>query len=180
METVRSTVNAGVLSLVIDKPSYGGEIGRRFERRYEGLLSSGPQHVYKALEELERQGLIERMALEDVPAPGQPARGYRATANGARAYRRWLRTPIPASSRTRHEVMVRLASTRQTDVETTEHLLDSYEYAVLALARQRPDRSDSMIERLVDEERRTLVDAQLRWIARARDELRSVTLGREQ
>ena len=49
---MRSTVNAGVLSLVIEKPSYGGEIGRRFEERYEGLLSSRPQHIYKALEGL--------------------------------------------------------------------------------------------------------------------------------
>lgn len=176
---MRSTVNAGVLSLVIEKPSYGGEIGRRFEERYEGLLSSRPQHIYKALDELEKQGLVERMPLDESEWASQPVRGYRATGNGARAYRSWLRAPIPASGRTRHEVMVRLASTRAGDVETAEQLLDTYESAVLTLARRSPVPSDSVIDRLIDEERRTLADAQLRWISRARDELREAAPSRE-
>ncbi|MGB2711021.1 MAG: helix-turn-helix transcriptional regulator [Conexibacter sp.] len=176
---MRSTVNAGVLSLVIEKPSYGGEIGRRFEERYDGLLSSRPQHVYKALDELEKLGLIERMPPDAIDWAGQPVRGYRATALGARAYRSWLRAPIPVSGKTRHEVMVRLASTRAGDLETTHHLLDSYEHAVLVAARRSPLPSASVIDRLVDEERRTLVDAQLRWIAHARDELRQLAPGRE-
>jgi DNA-binding PadR family transcriptional regulator len=176
---VRSAVNAGVLSLVIEQPSYGGEIGRRFEERFDGLLSSRPQHIYKALDELRSQGLVEQIMLEDGPRPGQPVRGYRATAEGARAYRGWLRSPIPVGSRTRHEVMIRLASTRPDDRETAAFLLDAYERAVLTLARSHPVRSDSVIDRLLDEERRTLADAQLRWIARARDELRALPVGRK-
>ena len=177
---MRSAVNAGVLSLVIEKPSYGGEIGRRFEARYEGLLGSRPQHVYKALEDLERQALIEQMEPDDeLEWSAQPTRVYRATAKGARAYRRWLRAPITASSRTRHEIMVRLASTRADDVETTERLLDAYERAVLAIVRQPPAAGESMIDQLVDEERRTLGDAQLRWVSRARDALREQASRRE-
>ena len=170
---MRSAVNAGVLSLVIEQPSYGGEIGRRFEERYDGLLSSRPQHIYKALDELRAQGLVEPIELDDGARLGQPVRGYRATAAGARAYRRWLRSPIQVGSRARHEVMVRLASTRPDDRQTAALLLDAYEHAVLALARNSPVRSDNVIDRLIDEERRTLADAQLRWIARARDELRT-------
>jgi DNA-binding PadR family transcriptional regulator len=170
---MRSAVNAGVLSLVIEQPSYGGEIGRRFEERYDGLLSSRPQHIYKALDELRAQGLVEPIVLDDGSGVGQQVRGYRATANGARAYRGWLRSPIQAGSRTRHEVMIRLASTRPEDRETAAFLLDAYERAVLALARRHPVRTDNVIDRLLDEEHRTLADAQLRWIAHARDELRS-------
>jgi DNA-binding PadR family transcriptional regulator len=174
---MRSAVNAGVLSLVIEQPSYGGEIGRRFEERYDGLLSSRPQHIYKALDELRSQGLVEQIVLDDDAALGQRTRGYRATGKGARAYRGWLRSPIQAGSRTRHEVMIRLASTRPEDRETAAFLLDAYERAVLALARSSPVRSDTVIDRLLDEERRTLADAQLRWIARARDELRTESAG---
>jgi len=170
---MRSAVNAGVLSLVIEQPSYGGEIGRRFEERYDGLLSSRPQHIYKALDELRGQGLVEPIELDDGGRLGQPVRGYRATGAGARAYRRWLRSPIQVGSRARHEVMVRLASTRPDDRHTAAFLLDAYEHAVLTLARNHPVRSDNVIDRLIDEERRTLADAQLRWIARARDELRT-------
>ncbi|HKG40287.1 MAG TPA: helix-turn-helix transcriptional regulator [Conexibacter sp.] len=171
---MRSAVNAGVLSLVIEQPSYGGEIGRRFEERYDGLLSSRPQHVYKALDELRAQGLVEPFELDDDAGLGQqPVRGYRATAAGARAYRRWLRSPIQVGSRARYEVMIRLASTRPDDCQTAAFLLDAYEHAVLALARNLPVRSGNVIDRLIDEERRTLADAQLRWIARARAELRT-------
>jgi DNA-binding PadR family transcriptional regulator len=177
---MRSAVNAGVLSLVIEQPSYGGEIGRRFEERYDGLLSSRPQHIYKALDELRNQGLVEQIALDDGDRLGQQMRGYRATAKGARAYRGWLRSPIQIGSRARHEVMIRLASTRPEDRETAAFLLDAYERAVLALARRTPVRSDSVIDRLLDEERRTLADAQLRWIARARDELRATPASRQQ
>lgn len=171
---MRSTVNAGVLSLLIEKPSYGGELGRRFEERFEGLLSSRPQHIYKALDDLIDRKLIERVPLED-----EDRDGYRATAHGARAYRSWLRAPIPASSRSRTELMVRLASTRPGDVESLGVLLDSYESMVLALARKGRATSANVVERLVDEERRTLIDAQLRWIARARDELRVLAATRD-
>ena len=149
---MRSAVNAGVLSLVIEQPSYGGEIGRRFEERYDGLLSSRPQHIYKALDELRLQGLVEQIVLDDGSGVGQHVRGYRATAMGARAYRSWLRSPIQVGSRTRHEVMIRLASTRPDDGETAAFLLDAYERAVLALARRHPVRCDSVIDRLLDEE----------------------------
>jgi len=175
---VRSTVNAAVLSLVIERPSYGGEIGRRFEDRYDGLLASRPQHVYKALDQLKLQGLIEPMAIET--DNGSTRDGYRATANGARAYRGWLRTPIPLSKDAPLEIMIRLASTRPEDIDTAEFLLDAYEQAVLATASRRPVRSKSVIDRALDEERRVVVGARLRWTAWMRDELRAHTGVREQ
>ena len=86
--------------------------------------------------------------------------------------------PIPVGSRARHEVMVRLASTRPDDRQTAAYLLDAYERAVLGLARGHVVQSDSIIDRLLDEERRALADAQLRWIAHARDELRTLPAAR--
>jgi DNA-binding PadR family transcriptional regulator len=166
---MRSTVNAAVLSLLIEHPSYGGEIGRRFDDRFDGLLFSGPQHIYKSLDDLEKQGLIERVWLEE-----EEREGFRATAQGARAYGSWLRAPIPASGRARNELMVRIAATRPRDVESLELLADRYEAMVLAMARKGRAPAGTVVDRLVDEERRTLHDAQLRWIARVRDELRDL------
>ena len=166
---MRSTVNAGVLSLLIEHPSYGGELGRRFDDRFDGLLFSGPQHIYKALDDLQKQGLIEKVRLED-----DARDGYRATAKGAQAYRTWLRAPIPASGRARNDLMVRFAATRPGDVESIELLADRYEAMVLAMARKGRAPAGTVVDRLVDEERRALHDAQLRWIARVRDELRDL------
>lgn len=174
---MRSAVQAAVLSLVIERPSYGGEIGSRFEERYYGLLSSGRQHVYEALEDLERHGLIERFELQR--EDGSVRDGYRATGDGARSYRTWLRSTIPVSHDARRQILIRLASTRQEDIATVEQLLDRYEHAALTLARERPVRSDNLVDRALDEERRALVGAKLSWIAWARDELRARAGGPE-
>jgi DNA-binding PadR family transcriptional regulator len=168
---VRSAVNAAVLSLVIEKPSYGFEIGRRFEERYDGLLAPHQQHVYRALRRLERAGLVEPIQLE--AEDGSVRDGVRATAKGARVYRAWLREPVPPGGDAPLQLKIRFASTRAEDVETALYLVDAYERAVLALARGRAVRSSSVIERALDEERRVAVDAALRWVAWVRDELRT-------
>ena len=170
---MRSSVNAAVLSLVIERPSYGGEIGRRFEERYDGLFDSRPQHMYKALDDLEEDGLIEPWFVED--EHGLERDGYRATASGARAYQAWLRSRIRPSKRIREEVLIRFASTRPEDVETVEYLLDCYQQAVMAFAAVPRIRTDNLVERALDKERQTLADGTLRWIAWARDELRTRT-----
>jgi DNA-binding PadR family transcriptional regulator len=168
---LRSSVNAAVLSLVIERPSYGGEIGRRFEERYDGLFDSRPQHMYKALDDLGADGLIEPWPVED--EHGIEREGYRATAKGARAYQAWLRSRIRPSKRVREEILIRFASTRPEDTETVEYLLDRYQQAVMALAAVPRVRTDNQVVRALDKERQTMVDGTLRWIAWARDELRS-------
>jgi DNA-binding PadR family transcriptional regulator len=170
-EFVRSNFRAGVLSLVIEQPSWGGEIGRRFEQRFDGLLSADRPHIYRALDALERDGLVEKMLLDE---SGQERECYRATADGARAYRGWLRMPIPLSGRTRDEVMIRFRATRDQDLESAEHLLDDYERATLALMSRPEPANASVIERLADAERRIDLAGKLRWIAEARDELRDL------
>lgn len=173
---MRSAVQAAVLGLVIERPSYGGEIGSRFEERYFGLLASRRQHVYEALEALSVQGLIEPVRVE--PEHGAARDGYRATAKGARAYRRWLRAPIVVSPDTRRQVLIRMACVRPEDVETVEYLLDRYEMAALEAARRRPVRSGNPVDRALDEERRVVVGAMMDWIAWVRDDLRVVASSR--
>lgn len=168
---MRSSVNAAVLSLVIERPSYGGEIGRRFEERYDGLFDSRPQHMYKALDDLEAEGLIEPWPVED--EHGFEREGYRATAKGARGYQAWLRSRIRPSKRVREEILIRFASTRPEDTETVEYLLDRYQESVMALAAVPRVRTENLVVRALDKERQTMVEGTLRWIAWARDELRS-------
>jgi DNA-binding PadR family transcriptional regulator len=89
---IRSTVPWLVLGLLIEKPSYGYEVYRRFERRYDDLLPSrGTTRIYSALESLERARLIE--PIDAPPASGtprQPKVHYRATARGAAEWKREL------------------------------------------------------------------------------------------
>jgi len=167
---MRSLVQAALLALVIERPSYGGEIVGRYEDRFFGLLGSGRHHLYDALRRLRAQGLIELtlIELED----GTTREGLRATALGAQRYRVWLRAPIEISHDTRRQVMIRLACVRASDIETIEYLLERYELAVLELARRRPVQSDNLVLRAVDEERRAAAGGKLNWVAWMRDELR--------
>src|SRR5271168_3961392 len=78
---MRSPVNWALLGLVIERPSYGYELVKRFQREYEDVLPlSSESHVYTALKALERRGLIE-----ETPGKGggrQPKPCYHATATG--------------------------------------------------------------------------------------------------
>jgi DNA-binding PadR family transcriptional regulator len=159
-------VNAAVLSLVIEEPGYGGDLGGRFERRFDGLLRSGRPHVYEALRSLSSQGLVERLPLEGARRDEQRSYLYRATPDGVQAWRDWLSSPMPSLAR--NEVLVRLASTRRTDHVTLARLLDDYERLALDEARRIPGIFDGLVDRLMAEESKALVDAKLEFVRRAR------------
>lgn len=167
---VRSAFNAAVLSLVIERPSYGYELFQRFEERFSGLLASRLQHVYRALDRLRLQGLIEPYELE--AEDGSVRDGVRATAKGARAFRAWQRDPIRTTNDAPLQVMIRFAATRPDDVATALYLLDCYERVVLALARGGRAGGGTLVEQALDEQRRVYLDSKLRWVAWVRDQLR--------
>jgi len=176
-------VSGAVLSLVIERPSAGASVCRRFEARYGGLLGSGRQHIYDALTRLVKDGMLERVPREllaelddDDARGGAIGDGYRATAVGARAYRRWLgngdavlRPDSLIGSR--QEALIRLVSTLPQDRATALALLDGYEYVILRLTQSTPLESGNVMDELLADELTDLAQAELRWIARTRDKL---------
>ncbi|MBB4664222.1 DNA-binding PadR family transcriptional regulator [Conexibacter arvalis] len=170
-------MSGAVLSLVIERPSVGASVCRRFEARYRGLLGSGRQHIYDALMRLVRDGLLERVPRElfdelaDEDARGAITDGYRATAAGARAYRGWLTEPIEPSKLSRQETLIRLASTQPNDRATALALIDRYEQVILRLMQGTPLEVGNVMDELVADERTDFAQAELRWIARTRDKL---------
>lgn len=174
---MKSNVKSAVLSLVIERPTGGADVCRRFEERFEGLLESRRNHIYDALAQLARGGLVERIPLadddEDGFDDGGRALGFRATARGARTYRTWMHQQIPASKDARQEALVRIAATQAHDVDGALRLLSEYELIVLDLARRaHPAPDSSVIDELLADERQEVAQAELRWIRRARARLR--------
>jgi DNA-binding PadR family transcriptional regulator len=180
---VRSTVNWAVLGLVIEKPSYGYELLQRFEGRYGEILRvSGPSHVYAALNRLEKAHLIEPAHDGDAPAASerQPKVSYRATADGARAFRRWVGERIRDDEQ-RIELMGRLIAVGARRLDALGEIVDRYEHECveavsrMPLARREPggerETEHEFTTRLVAEERRFALEAQLLWIEFARQEL---------
>jgi len=191
---MRSAVNWAVLGLVIERPSYGYELFQRLERRYGGVLDPPISQIYAALNALERASLIEPL-LEEEPAAEpeerlrasakrQPKVHYRATASGARAFREWVADQMREDPR-HVEMLRRIAGTAAAGVDragTMRALVDAYERACVEEASQLPlppardgatpaVAAGELVERLVLEARRGLLDAHFAWIAYARKEI---------
>jgi DNA-binding PadR family transcriptional regulator len=86
---LHSAVKWALLGLLIERPDHGYELARRFEAAYgEALGLSEASYVYRALDSLQRRGLIE--ALPD-QAPARPQRtSYCVTEHGISSYQEHL------------------------------------------------------------------------------------------
>lgn len=166
---VRSLVNYAVLTLVLEKQSYGAEIGRRFEERYGAVLQSRWDHAYRSLRTLENHGFVERLGPRG--SRRQPKTLHRITDSGAEHQRAWLRSPLRITS-AEHEFTVRLLSLQPGDHETMLILLDLYESITLAASAALPPEDGSDPLGLLFRERYRLgTDTKLEWIWRLRRDL---------
>lgn len=175
-----SPIPWAVLGLVIEKPSYGYELARRFERRFDTFLSVSASNIYTTLDRLARQGLIEEIDCDlPVSARRQRRLHYRATADGARSYREWLMQRLYRDER-RTELLVRLASMCMRGPAALEEVLDLYETECMSDAEALDGECEpvdvelmpGLMRRLFELERRLTLAAQMEWVAHAREELR--------
>lgn len=90
---IRSPIAWRLLGLVIERPSYGYELTKRYERVFgEMLVLSGSARIYTALGTLVTHDLIEEIVAADPDsAPRrEPKPHYRPTPRGRQAYEDWL------------------------------------------------------------------------------------------
>lgn len=183
---LRSQLACAVLGLVIEKPSHGYEIGQRFEARFGEFLSAGRSAIYAALGSLMEAGLIEKMSGRSTTGVRQGAKAgapYRATAHGACAYRGWLAERVRNDPQ-RVEMLGRMTLAGVQSVEAAVDFIARYEQECVreaqtlarpsAIEESESDGVPGVVERLLIEERRRMIDAQLAWISYARAELRAV------
>jgi DNA-binding PadR family transcriptional regulator len=178
---VKAGTKYAVLGLLLERPSYGYEVLVRFRRAFDAAQwAISPQGLYASLDRLERDGLIEPVEVQDADVPRrQPRTPYRVTPSGASELRRFLETPMSADA-SRPELLVRLQCVSRDDSGPLLQTLDGYEQACLdelgRIGNEAPDAAaaaaDSLLERLVLEERRLGIQARLMWIDYARRELR--------
>lgn len=81
------------LALVIEQPSHGYEIARRYASRFGWFQPMPTPRIYAALAQLYELNLVEEVELETIEEDFRkrpPRRSYQATAAGERAYRQWV------------------------------------------------------------------------------------------
>ena len=184
-----------VLGLLIERPSYGYEIAQRFDRRFGDFIQASTSNIYATLDRLEREQLIEPLRAEESleTSKRQPKVSYRATGKGASGYREWLAERLQENPQ-RTGLLSRLATTGVLGIEAMLDVIDRYEEQCLQVARRagtphtgpkplgeseegllQADRAGELMQRLIAEEQRLSIEAQLRWIAYARSEIRSLS-----
>ncbi len=180
--TLQASVNWAVLGLVIEKPSYGYEIGRRFIARFGDFIPASLSNIYTTLDRLVRMGLVEPTHTQAATVSGRQHKlHYRATSEGARAYRVWLARKLREVDQ-RSELLLRLLSVCLRGAPALDEVLGRYEEECVEEERRLQDRPPSqtpadpelmpaLLERMIDDERRSMLGAQLDWVRRTRAEV---------
>lgn len=188
-EDIRANVPATcwlVLTLVIEKPSYGYEIGQRYERRFGTFQPTSKSSIYGALAKLEEAGLAAPLP----PAPGS-LRGnrrmrvaYTPTSSAMPAHRHWITAPV-TDEHWHRELFVRIATAHLHGISTVLGLLESY----ARLAEQHQERIEELVaERCAGEqqsvrslsalqllsEQQRVTAARIAWATSARRELHAL------
>lgn len=184
---MRSPVNWALLGLLIQRPSYGYELVRRFERTYGDTIGlSSRSQIYTALDSLARRGLIEHARdATRARAGGDPVRQpklhYKATQQGVCAYERWLVEQVSDDERRSRMIAQHFATL---PVEHALRVLERCAEICLDAAgrlavddedEHRPEHPGALAERLAGEEERLRAGAILSWIEYARCELRAAS-----
>jgi DNA-binding PadR family transcriptional regulator len=182
-----SQVNWVLLGLLIESPDYGYRLMRRFESAFGDVLSLGSEsHIYTALSELKRRGLIEKVpGRRTVRSGADRQRGprYRATTDGTDAYRAWLLAQI-WEDRRQSQLFARQLAILASDPDVALEILEQRQRACLrettrtggAGLREDPyaSRARALAERLVAEENRLAMQSALPWIDYARGEFEAL------
>jgi len=174
---MQSAVQCALLGLVIERPSYGYELARRFEHTYGELLHlSAPSYIYTALDALRRRELIEEVP--GVSAQRLPKPHYQATEKGRAAYRDHLLAQMLTSQRRRHLFFRELAVLAH-EPEAALEIIEIYEQEYLKAAKVAPlrhggppDTPASFAAELAAEDRRLGIDGTLAWLDHARRRLK--------
>jgi DNA-binding PadR family transcriptional regulator len=88
-----------ILGVLMDAPAHGYSIRKQLEETFSKELGLNDGQLYPALAKLESQGWIEKEVVEQQRSPTKHL--YRVTAEGRRAFDRWLDGSEPVGARDR-------------------------------------------------------------------------------
>lgn len=173
---MHSQISWTLLGLIIERPSHGYELLKRFERIYgDKLPLASNSHAYTALKALKRHGLIETLPGTDT---GPQKAKHRATAAGLAAYHDWMRGQV-AEDRRRHHVFLLQMTALSRDPEQALAILADYERSCLSDnadgSLPAPDHAGALAlqARLIAEEKRVTAGARVQWARYARSEIKA-------
>ncbi len=82
-----------ILGFLEYQPMTGYDLKKLFDQSVAHFWSATQSHIYKALENLEKEGLVESQIIQGEGKPNR--KEYHITEAGTTELRRWLVTPLP-------------------------------------------------------------------------------------
>lgn len=121
-----------ILTGLNERPATGLELARRFDRSIGYFWRASHQQIYRDMDALESDGLIEEIARSGPPEQGRP-RQFRITDAGRAALTQWVETVDEPASR-RDALLVRVRAAAELGPEhlraVVEHHLAVHERAL--------------------------------------------------
>jgi DNA-binding PadR family transcriptional regulator len=175
MSTLRSSVQAAVLGLLVERPGYGYQLAQRFEERVGSAWELTASQIYAALDRLETGGLIEPVPDEENASttPRQRKVMYRPTEAAPAAFEAWLKGPVRCEP-IRAELHVKIATAAPEHATLLLDVLDEHERACMERieeyrASEPPPRVwRAVTSHVVREATLAHLQADLDWMKRAR------------
>ena len=78
-------------------PMSGYDLKKLFDHSVAHFWSATQSHIYKALDELEKEGMVTSQVIQQIGKPNR--KQYETTEAGKVELRRWVSTPLPAESK---------------------------------------------------------------------------------
>lgn len=175
IKPMTSPVYWALLGLLVRRADYGYRLRQRFESSYAGALEvNSESHVYTALNELQRRGLIEEAGDATPGSRRQPRVRYRATAEGVQAYLEWMLAQADQARR-QAQLFSRALAMLEGAPRLALDILERYEASTLKQISQPSasvsfTRASTLAERVVSESERQSLEGRLPWIEFARGE----------
>ncbi|TML00414.1 MAG: hypothetical protein E6G34_00060 [Actinobacteria bacterium] len=129
VEDARSPSVWLVLALVIEQPSHGYEICRRYAQHFGSFLPMSVPRLYAALDRLREAGMTEPVQLKPARPEGKQhrmRRSYRATKAGVEAYRRWVAERMRDDPQ-RLQLLGRITSVGLLGIDAVLDVIERYE-----------------------------------------------------
>ncbi|HET8929940.1 MAG TPA: helix-turn-helix transcriptional regulator [Acidimicrobiales bacterium] len=167
----------GLLFLLESGPRHGYQLAAEFTEHTAGRWKINTGQVYTTLDRLARDGYVED---DGVDPDDARRRRYRLTRAGAERVETWLAAPPPAPADQRDELVLRVLLTVAVRPADAMTVIATQRRALIErlqrIRREMRARDDDLVERMATDAAATRVEADLAWLDRCEERLRSAAL----
>lgn len=175
MRGASSPVTGALLGLLLERPGYGYELGKRLDERMGSAWKLTPSTIYSVLDRLESQEFVRRDVRELTGRPRARERVmYHATDQGAVAFERWLASP-ERKEPIRTQLLAKIAVARPEHAPMLLAALDDYERDCLAMLAEASEDEEpvgegwnALLSRVIEDAACEHLRAELQWVVSTR------------